>query len=333
MVALDSRRLLVLAAVSDHGGVVAAAEMLHLTPSAVSQQLARLEREAGVALVDRSRRQVRLTVAGEQLAERGRRIATELEAAEADVAQWFGATGTTVVIAGFATAIKRLLVALVPQLYSDHRVTLRIVERGTREAVAELHAGEVDMAIAEVMPAEGVPSGATASAARNHATGPDERLQTVLRLADAYRIAVPADWPVAQWLEDGTVVGELARRPWVGSASGSASSGALARLMEAWQVHADVAHEADELSTLVSLVASGLGAGVVPQLAWSDATDHTALLDTADVEAASGRPTHLGVRAIEVRVRATPRQVPALTLVVAALRRAAEDNAMIIEPC
>ena len=66
---LDVRRMRVLSAVAEHGSIAAAAQSLAFTPSAVSQQIATLEREAGVALVERGTRSVRLTEAGRALVE------------------------------------------------------------------------------------------------------------------------------------------------------------------------------------------------------------------------------------------------------------------------
>ncbi|MBW3606105.1 MAG: LysR family transcriptional regulator [Actinobacteria bacterium] len=326
MVTLDPRRLLVLATVSDRGGVVAAADTLHLTPSAVSQQLVRLEREAGVALVDRSRRQARLTIAGERLADHGRRIANELLAAEADVAQWTGASGTTVTVAGFATIIKRLIVPLIGQLDIGHQIGVRVVERDGRLAVADLHAGQVDIVLAEVT---GTGTLTTDPQAPRNGEGPSTaQLRTALILEDAYRIAVPADWPAQDWLDGGVIVDELTRHPWIAASRGSATHSALTRLTAAWRFTPRTDHECSELSSVVSLVAGGLGAAVIPQLAWADAAERTQLLDTDSVDAAAGISSGLGVRRIAALVRSTRRRVPAIELFLAALQRAADAEQM-----
>ena len=70
---IDPRRLGVLQAVAVHGSVGGAADALHLSPPAVSQQLLALERETGASLIDRSGRQIRLTAAGRLLAVAGGR--------------------------------------------------------------------------------------------------------------------------------------------------------------------------------------------------------------------------------------------------------------------
>lgn len=321
--------MLVLAAVSDRGGVVAAAEMLHLTPSAVSQQLVRLERDAGVSLVDRSRRQARLTVAGEQLADRGRRIASELLSAEADVAQWFGASGTTVVVAAFSTAIKRLLAPLVPQLEVGNDVIVRIAELDARRALAGLHAGDVDVALVETS-AEGTPlTGPVES--RSEGEPSTARLRSALRMHDDYRIAVPADWPAADWLAAGDILEELSRLPWVAASPGSASRAALDRLSAAWAFTPRIAHECNESASLVALVGAGMGTAVMPHLAWADVTERTLLLDNDDVEQSAGVAPGMGVRHMAVLLRDSARPVPATELCVAAIRRVADAEQLTID--
>lgn len=264
-----------------------------------------------------------------RLADRGRRIANELLAAEADVAQWTGAAGTTVTVAGFSTIIKRLVVPVVVQLDIGHQIAVRVVERDARSAVADLHAGQVDIVLAEIGTSDTPGNGAqTARDAERPATG---QLRTALVLDAAYRIAVPADWPALDWLERDILVDELTRRSWITSARGSASHGALAGLTAAWQFTPRIDHECSELSSVVSLVAAGLGAAVIPQLAWADAADRTQLLDAASVEAAAAVASGLGARRIGALVRDTPRRVPAIELFLAALQRVAEGEEMPVQ--
>lgn len=317
--AIDPRRLLVLTAVADRGGVVAAADSLSLTPSAVSQQLVRLEREAGVALVDRSRRQARLTVAGEHLADRGRQINAELLAAEADVAQWTGATGASVVVAAFPTVIKRLLVPVIEQLAVGHQLTVRVIERDKRPALADLHAGHADLLFAELVDTPGTSDDEPAGAdAPPHPAG----LRTAMVIEDAYRIAVPAEWPALGWLDDGTIAAELGRRPWITSPRDTASRDALDRLAQTWKFTPRLAHECDDLTTAISLVAAGLGSAIMPQLAWADVSDRTLLVDT---EAAGGAAAAaLGSRRVVGFVRSSRRRIASIELLLAAVRREAD---------
>jgi len=117
---IDPRRLRVLRAVSVGGGVMDAARLLHLTPSAVSQHLAQLEREVGLTLVDRSRRRVELTEAGRLLADRAERIEHELAEARCDLAALSGRVSGPVVVTAFATAIRHLLVPAITLLSRTH---------------------------------------------------------------------------------------------------------------------------------------------------------------------------------------------------------------------
>ena len=316
--ALDPRRLLVLTAVADRGGVVAAADALSLSASAVSQQLVRLEREAGVALIDRSRRQARLTVAGQQLADRGRQINAELLAAEADVASWTGATGTSVVVAAFPTVIKRLLVPVIDQLAVGHQLTVRVIEREKRPALADLHAGHADLLFAELVDARGAVDEPAEVALPPDPAG----LRTAMVIDDAYRIAVPAEWPAFAWLGDGTIATELGRRPWIASPRDTASRDALERLAQTWRFTPRMAHECDDLTTAISLVAAGLGSAIMPQLAWADVSDRTLLVDTRAAGGAAAAA--LGSRRILGFVRAGRRRIASTELVLSALRREAE---------
>ena len=126
---LDPRRLAVLAAIARTGGVLAAADALHVTPSAVSQQLARLEREAGLALVVRGGRRLELTPAGEVLAEHGRRVVEELAAATETVAELTESAAGTVTLVSFFTAITTLVAPALPALQAAHpAISVRVVD-------------------------------------------------------------------------------------------------------------------------------------------------------------------------------------------------------------
>ena len=106
---IDARRLRVLREVAEQGTLAAAADALHLTPSAVSQQLAALEREVGQPVVERNGRGVRLTGAAEVLVGHANVVLAQLEAAAADVAAYSEGVVGTVRIAGFATALAELV--------------------------------------------------------------------------------------------------------------------------------------------------------------------------------------------------------------------------------
>src|SRR5690348_11387683 len=106
---LDLERLRALQAVSKHGSVRAAAEALHVTTSAVSQQLAKLERETGQQLLERQGRGVRLTDAAELLVSHADRILSLVEEARADLEAHRGAVVGEVWVAAFPTAVRGLI--------------------------------------------------------------------------------------------------------------------------------------------------------------------------------------------------------------------------------
>src|SRR5690349_8918240 len=106
---MDLGSLRSLAAVHTHGSVVAAAQALGYTPSAVSQQIKRLERQAGVALLERVGRGVILSGPGRTLVEQGARIAADLERLETDLHAQAGEISGDLALVGFSTAIRGLV--------------------------------------------------------------------------------------------------------------------------------------------------------------------------------------------------------------------------------
>jgi Transcriptional regulator len=248
---LDPRRLRVLRAVALRGGVVDAARLLRLTPSAVSQQLQQLEHEAGVRLVDRSRRRVGLTAAGRMLVARAERIEQELAEARRELAELSGRVSGPVVVAGFLTAIVHLLVPALRAMAVTHpELRPRILEMEGPEALRELRTGGVDLVVAE-----------------HDVDGPDPAPHHPDLFAepvadDEYRIVIPADWaPSCRSITD------LAARPWVAAPAGTACGRALDRLAARYGFAPDRAHVCVEFPVVLALVAAGFGAAILPTLA------------------------------------------------------------------
>lgn len=144
---LDVRRLRLLREIAIHGSVTAAAHASNFTPSAVSQQIAVLEREAGVPLLERIGRQVRLTDAALRLVERTETILAELERAESELRQTDEVRGT-VHLAAFFSATRGLAPAALGRLrlrYPDLRVILHALD--PIDSVPMLLRREMDVAI------------------------------------------------------------------------------------------------------------------------------------------------------------------------------------------
>jgi DNA-binding transcriptional LysR family regulator len=161
---IDPRRLRVLHEVARRGGVMRAAEALHLTPSAVSQQLSQLEREVGLALIDRSQRSVSLTPAGRVLAGYAERVEEELLEARRELTRFTERLAGPVRIAAFPTVIRHMLVPAMRELAVRHpKIAPIIHEIYGQPALQELRMGAVDILITEQdmgLPALSQPSGA-----------------------------------------------------------------------------------------------------------------------------------------------------------------------------
>jgi len=249
---LDPRRLLVLRAVRRAGGVQPAARALHLTPSAVSQAVTRLEQEAGLALVDRSRRgggrTLELTAAGHALADRAEEVAEALALAERETASLRGAASGPVRVGGFATVLRRLVAPAVGALsLAGSAVEPEVVETDESTGLRAVRAGRLDLLLVERALGDEAP------------TLPGLAGEDLMH--DAYRVVVPAAWPRPDELED------LLARPWVAAPPGQAARVVLDRLAVAGGRQPSVRHTCTEASAMLALVGAGLGAAVVTELA------------------------------------------------------------------
>ncbi|WP_424183605.1 LysR family transcriptional regulator [Actinokineospora sp. G85] len=141
---IDPKRLRVLRALADHGTVTAAGRALHLTPSAVSQQLASLETEAGQELLRRKGRRVWLTPAGELLAEHADAVLAELDRAESTLAGLADGSTGRVRVAAFATAITRVVARAQAVLPG---IELQVSDAEGQASLPMLLDGEIDVAV------------------------------------------------------------------------------------------------------------------------------------------------------------------------------------------
>ncbi|MGP4093284.1 LysR family transcriptional regulator [Nonomuraea sp. KM90] len=265
---IDPRRLRVLHEVARRGGVMRAAEALFLTPSAVSQQLAQLEREVGLALIDRSQRSVSLTPAGRVLAGYAERVEEELIEAKRELTRFTERLAGPVRIAAFPTVIKHVLVPAMRELAVRHpKITPVIHEIYGQPALQELRLGAVDVLITEQdmsLPVLSQPS-----------------LNTRLLYVDEYRIVVPPGWP-----DPPSTVADLMRRPWVASEPSQACGQALERLAGLHGFEARKVHVITEFGPTLALVAAGHGVAIVPALALLDVPEgEVRVSDVRDVGA------------------------------------------------
>jgi len=148
--ALDITRLMTLRALAHSGTMAAAAETLHLTPSAVSQQLSLLERETGMSLMERRGRGVALTPAGDMLVAHTERIMNVLEEATADLEQLRNDLVGELRVAAFSSVAVTLLPETVRALGAAYpRLQVIIEEKEPQERLTALHAWQIDIALVD----------------------------------------------------------------------------------------------------------------------------------------------------------------------------------------
>src|SRR5580693_7694142 len=186
---LDTHRLRLLREFAERGTIAATAAALGYTPSAVSQQLAALERESGAVLLDRTARTAELTDAGRRLAEHAERILDLVEAAEADLSS-AGPTGRVTVTA-FPTAAVAFGPALVRRVRAHPGLTLLLRETQREEGMRLVRSGEVDVALVADW------SGRLASSGPGNGNGDHGVLRFYRLLRDRLVLVLPRGHPAA----------------------------------------------------------------------------------------------------------------------------------------
>src|SRR3954470_5545493 len=145
---LDVNRLRVIDAVGRHGSVTAAANELNYSQPSVTHHLSRLEAETGAQLLQRVGRGIRLTPAGQLLADRAAEILGRIAAADAELSAHVGLTAGRVRLAGFASAIKALVLPAVASLAERHAgLEVGLTDTHPPEAIELLRTGEIEVAL------------------------------------------------------------------------------------------------------------------------------------------------------------------------------------------
>nr|WP_255426695.1 LysR family transcriptional regulator [Pseudonocardia sp. C8] len=250
---MDVRRLALLAAVLDSGSMTAAAEQLGYSPSAVSQQLRRLEIEAGQPLLHRQARGVRPTEAGTVLAGHARHVLRRLEAAEADLAELAGLRRGTLAIGTFPTVAS----ALMPPVVSRFRrqfPDIRLDVRSARfdELVAMLETGRVGLSLLWDYEWDRVDPGA-------FSLTPLLDDPTVLVVAEDHRLARRRH----------TTMAELAGEDWIVRAHDHPVAEVLERSCRAAGFSPRIAFEANDYQEAQAMVSVGVGVALAPRTAVS----------------------------------------------------------------
>lgn len=246
---LDVRRLRLLRELALRGTIAAVADALAFTPSAISQQLSALEREAGVALLERSGRRVILTPAGHNLVRHAEVVLERLEQAAAELADARHGLAGPLRIGTFPTAARAIVPAALTALAIQHPGLEPMVSEVDPADVANaLRAGELDVALihdydfAPFLPEPGL------------ATKP--LLNESMYLASAF----PAEE------SDGPVITRWKEAPWITATPGTLCHEMTIRACQAAGFTPRVRHQVNEFATVLALVAARQGVSLVPQL-------------------------------------------------------------------
>ncbi|HEV7754052.1 MAG TPA: LysR family transcriptional regulator [Baekduia sp.] len=150
--ALDVRRLRVLRELAARGTVAATAEALSFTPSAVSQQLSALEREAGVVLLEREGRRLLLTDAGRTLVSHADAVLAQLERAEAELHAGTQEISGTLRVAAFSSFARSVLPEVTAAMLGHDRLDVHVRDAEPQDSIPLLRLGELDVVIAQRFP-------------------------------------------------------------------------------------------------------------------------------------------------------------------------------------
>jgi DNA-binding transcriptional LysR family regulator len=251
---LDVRRLRLLRDLAHLGTIAAVARAHAYTPSAVSQQLAALQRDAGVPLLEHTGRRVSLTAAGLSLVRHTETVLAALEAATAELAAARRGLSGTVRIGAFPSAVRTLLSPALVALGRDHpSLDLMVTELDPVAVPGALRDRRLDVALLhdyDTVPVE-----------------PDPALESVPLLEETVFLAVPAsgagDWPATG---PGGPVAAARDADWIVASPGTLCHAVTLQACQAAGFAPRVRHHADDFSAVLALVAAGQGVSLVPQL-------------------------------------------------------------------
>ncbi|WP_330329309.1 LysR family transcriptional regulator [Streptomyces sp. NBC_00536] len=264
---LNLERLRTLDALARHGSVSGAADGLHVTTSAVSQQMAKLEREVGQPLLSKNGRGVRLTDAGRLLADHAARIISQVELAQSDVEAQRGCVVGDLRIGAFPTAMRGLLPGTLKALRAEHpELRVRVTEQEPEQSMRAVVRGDLDLAVAIDWHNRRMPVPAELSRAH--------------LLDDSVDIAMPAGHPMAD--RSRISLADFADDDWISWNEGQFCHEWLVFTLRGLGVEPRITHIAEEHHTQLAFVEAGLGVCVAPRLGRGPVPPGVRLLPVCD---------------------------------------------------
>ena len=301
---LDLRRLRLLHELHARGTIAAVADALQYTPSAVSQQLAVLEREAGVALLERAGRGVRLTDAAIVLTRHADALLEQAALAEAELAGATGSVGGRGRIATFQSVALRVAVPAIQALAREAPgLRCELVEAEPEQALPALALGDVDLVLADEW--EHQPLSRPAGVDR----------QDLHR--EAVRIVLPDDHPAALRYHVAVPLAELAGDVWTTGHPDTPWEEMINRACrELGGFDPDIRHRTNDSVTSLALVAGGQAVTMLPELVAPETHPGVTVRGLAEGSVA---------RTIFTATRAADAKRPSVQALLAAIRAAAAD--------
>jgi DNA-binding transcriptional LysR family regulator len=303
---LDLRRLRLLRELHERGTIAAVADALQFTPSAISQQLAMLERETGVALLERAGRGVRLTDPALVLVAHAQALLDQVALAEADLAAAAGSVAGRGRIASFQSAATRIAIPAMAQLARDApRLVCELVGGEPEDSLSALALGDVDLVIGDEW--QHAPWRMPAGLDRHEL------------LLDPVLLVLPAGHAAARARRRAVSLAELADATWISGPPGFGWGEITERLCrERGRFAPNVRHRMNDAVVAAELVAAGLGVALLPGLALSDDDPRVATRPIA-----GPRPT----RAIYAVTRTSDAARPSTQALLGAVHAAARARA------
>lgn len=294
---IDLAALSALQAVDTHGSVARASDALGYTPSAVSQQIKRLERQTGVALLERIGRGVMLTEQGRHLVDHGARVLSDLEQLESRLHRGAGTVAGHLRVAAFSTAMRGLIAPVVRDLAATYpQLTLSLTEYEPWDTIELVASGQCELGLVHRW-------GDMSLAIPDH-------LEATTLARDVADVIVHRDHPLAG--AQRLTPHDLLEEDWIATGEATICRQWLTRMYQGTGRLPRVAHQSMEFDSHLALVRAGLGIALIPRLGRQPLGD-----DLVAIEACDPVPT----RDVLVLHRRSMSDSPAVRAVIARLTR------------